>query len=368
MIFHLTRLDFYCIVLNMKILLVDDTMKGHHLYYIQSILTLPHEFVFFSSQTSPLLSCHQIKNEHLNFVPRKFRDWLKFISEVKNAAESENVDCVHFLNGALFYRFFGIGLGRLRKFHPIITFHVIRFNLIRNISLRNIFRNIRFGVTHTSLIEQQANSIGIKNIVHIEYPDFTQNMTCGSVDFPELPKNVPIIAAIGGTRYDKGLDILLEALSRVESVFHLLIAGYQADFDETFIKEHSQSYSENVTLMLKYLSDDELLACYNHADIIVLPYRLTFNGASGPLTEAASRGKCVVGPSHGSLADIIRSNHLGYTFESENADSLAQVLDKALSEPFAYDETARHYRDVLSPKRFVDDYRALYERVKTDSK
>ena len=347
----------------MKILLVDDTMSGHHLYYIRSILTLPHEFVFFSSETSSLLSCRQIKNEKLNFVPRKFGDWLHFIIEVKKAAESEQVDCVHFLNGALFYRFFGIGLGRLRKFHPIITFHVIRFNFIRNISLRNIFWHIRFGVTHTALIEQQANSIGIKNIVHIEYPDFTQAMTCGSVDFPDLPKNVPIIAAVGGTRYDKGLDILLESLCKVKSAFHLLIAGYKDDFDETVISEHSQSYSQNVTLMLKYLTDDELLACYNHANIIVLPYRLTFNGASGPLTEGASRSKCIIGPSHGSLADIIQSNHLGWTFESENADSLAEVLDKALSEPFAYDETARHYRDVLSPKRFEEDYKALYERV-----
>ncbi|MBP5449180.1 MAG: hypothetical protein J6Y01_03600 [Spirochaetales bacterium] len=47
---------------------------------------------------------------------------------------------------------------------------------------------------------------------------------------------------------------------------------------------------------------------------------------------------------------------------------MAEVLDKALSEPFAYDETARHYRDVLSPKRFVEDYRELYEKVETDSK
>ncbi|MBP5450174.1 MAG: hypothetical protein J6Y01_08700, partial [Spirochaetales bacterium] len=199
----------------MKILLVDDTMKGHHLYYIQSILTLPHEFVFFSSENSPLLPCRQIKNEHLNFVPRKFGDWLKFINEVKKTAESEQVDCVHFLDGALFYRFFGIGLGQLCKYNPIITFHVIRFNLIRNISLRNIFRHIRFGVTHTSLIEQQANSIGIKNIVHIEYPDFTQNMLYQVESFPSLPKNVPVIAAIGTTRFDKGIDILLDALRYV---------------------------------------------------------------------------------------------------------------------------------------------------------
>ena len=86
----------------MKILLVDDTMKGHHFYYIQSILSLPHEFVFFSPQHEPQLACRQITEPSLNFVPRKFGAWLSFLNAVKKTAEAEQVDCVHFLDGALF--------------------------------------------------------------------------------------------------------------------------------------------------------------------------------------------------------------------------------------------------------------------------
>ena len=46
----------------------------------------------------------------------------------------------------------------------------------------------------------------------------------------------------------------------------------------------------------------------------------------------------IVGPNHGNLGDTISKNHLGYTFETENVESLAEVLNRALAEKWEPDE------------------------------
>ena len=72
-------------------------------------------------------------------------------------------------------------------------------------------------------------------------------------------------------------------------------------------------------------------------------------------------GKTIIGPNHGSLGQIIKDNHLGYTFESENVDDLARTINKALSETFIYDEYAKKYQSSLSVDSFIDSHKNLYD-------
>lgn len=116
-------------------------------------------------------------------------------------------------------------------------------------------------------------------------------------------------------------------------------------------------------MKLDYLTDRELSCAINSADIIALPYRKMFTGASGPLTEGVCLDKIIVGPDHGSIGDIITANHLGYTFEAENVDSLADVMQKALSYDFVIDESYEEYKKRLSPEKFVKEYIRLYNEL-----
>ena len=145
--------------------------------------------------------------------------------------------------------------------------------------------------------------------------------------------------------------------------FHLLIAGDESTYKREFILAESESYSSRVSLLLEYLDDQKFSASLNAADIIVLPYRKIFDGASGPLTDGAYLGKMIVGPSHGSIGKVITANHLGLTFKAENPHSLSRALDEALSMDFAPDEIYSSYQERLSPERFVERYRKLYEGV-----
>ena len=175
-----------------------------------------------------------------------------------------------------------------------------------------------------------------------------------------MTRSKKTLLALGGTRKGKGLDILLEALKRVQEPFHLIIAGKEEDFKKDFILEHTITYTENVSLFLEFLTDEKFSLCLNAADIVVLPYRKVFDGASGPLGEGVWHYKMIVGPDHGSLGDIVKMNHLGKTFKSEDADVLSEVLNETIKMEWEPDEKYLEYRQSLDPAFFQKKYMKLY--------
>ena len=91
-----------------------------------------------------------------------------------------------------------------------------------------------------------------------------------------------------------------------------------------------------------------------------MPYRKIFDGASGPLAEGVAYSKTIIGPSHGSIGQIIRDNHLGKCFETEDVNSLARTIDNMLEAGFEYDEIAKQYQNSLKVTVFQENHKALY--------
>jgi len=60
---------------------------------------------------------------------------------------------------------------------------------------------------------------------------------------------------------------------------------------------------------------------------------------------------------------LIEENHLGYTFESENVESLATVLKEALLQSITVDKKYNCYRQGLNPEKFIRSYCELYEEL-----
>ncbi len=153
----------------------------------------------------------------------------------------------------------------------------------------------------------------------------------------------------------------MESLRNVKNDFYLLIAGKEETFKKEFIESKIISYKDNVKILLHFLSDDEVNLCLIASDFIVLPYKKYFDGASGPLGEGVAMEKIIIRPNHGSLGDIIRNNHLGYTFQSENTESLTKILDLALTESFHFDNAYYDYQNALNPDRFKKEYNKIFQ-------
>lgn len=351
----------------MKILFVDTTLDGHHLQYLKSLTqSKEHEYIVAVGECCylPKVKNYQLSHSTLSLIP-----YIRWLCTLRKIVKIEKPDIIHILNGDALYRFLGLLLKMVFSKTPtIITFHHLRKDMLHVIALKRIMKIVDFGVVHTNEIKRFIEKNSIRNIVHIEYPQFntfTDISKSECCEILDIPSDVPVLLSLGGTRYDKGLDLLLSALNKVECNFILLIAGVEVDFNRDYIEKMVNQYSSKVKLLLKYLSDKEMSVCLGASDVIVLPYREIFDGASGPLGEGVAMKKIIVGPSHGSLNDIIINNHLGYTFQTENIKDLGYVIEKALAEKFEYDLTALEYRSQLSTEVFREKYQILYTSIQT---
>ena len=351
---------------NIKIIFVDIATDGHHLTYVKSLVDNcgENEPVMIMPEKVDGMACRQYEYKTRGFQKNIFF-FLRWIYEIYSIVKSENPDIVHFLYGDMFYRFFGLGLCKFRKYKTVATFHLLREGTVYNLSMKMISSKVDSCVVHSEYIKNSLVEAGIDNVVHIEYPVFNSVRLekKKAREYFGLPEEAVVLGCIGGTRYDKGLDVLLEALNFVEEPYYLLIAGQEEYFKEDFIKEKSKGYKEQVKYVLKFLTDEELTNAMNAIDVVVLPYRRWFNGASGPLGEGVSLGKCVIGPNHGNLCDTITKNHLGFTFETENTEMLAKTIKNYLNGEFLQDDIYKKYQASLRVSDFILNYKSLYESI-----
>lgn len=356
---------------DLKVLFVETELTGHHLTYLNCLIEASSSdndvWVAIPKENDDI----RIDKSHIRinpFLKNGIKGYRKWLGELKRIVSELKPDVVHFLYGDSLYRFFGYGIGSIRKeSEVIITCHQIRRSIIRDFSLKRIAKVSSMLVVHTETLKKNLKRMGIEDVQKIEYPQFCElcmisaqeAKRCLGIDSGDKK----VLLAIGGTRYDKGLDILLEALNKVKNNFYLVIAGKEEYFKRDFIESKLAAYKDCVSLFMGVLSDEQFSFCMNCADIIVLPYRKSFDGASGPLGEGVAHGKMIIGPNHKSLGSLIEQNHLGLTFATEDVEDLASKLDEALSIEWHPDEAYEAYQGILSPKRFQAEYKQLYRRV-----
>lgn len=354
----------------MKVLLIETASGGHHDYYASALQKAADETVYIVPEKIEGIASKQIVIDSGFAMKKSFWGYLAWLGKIHRVVKAENPDVIHFLYGDIFYRNFGLGLKyACTGKHSIMTCHHIRRSRLHDFSLRRIAHRLKALVVHTESLKNDLDAMGLVNAVQIDYPEFME-IACIPRDeaLAELGIAVQdgdrVLLALGGTRRDKGLDILLEALKTVNGRFHLIVAGEENTYKRDFILAESAGYESRVSLLLEHLDDKKFVKCLNAADIVVLPYRKIFDGASGPLTDGAYIGKMIVGPSHGSIGRAITANHLGLTFEAENVESLSRVIDEALSCNFVPDEKYRTYQERLRLEIFIERYMKLYEGVK----
>lgn len=157
--------------------------------------------------------------------------------------------------------------------------------------------------------------LGIADTSHIELP-------------VTLPDDRPILLFCGFVRPYKGLDILLDALAVAvrERPLHLLVAGefwqdgegqYRAQIDRLGL-------NDCVTIWNEYIPDEQLAACIDRCDVVVLPYRSATQSAVIQL--AFGRGKPVITTNVGGLGEVVQDGRNGLVVPAANPKSLAEAI------------------------------------------
>jgi len=143
-----------------------------------------------------------------------------------------------------------------------------------------------------------------------------------------LPDDKPLLLFCGLIRPYKGLDVLLDALAGAvqQRALHLLIAGefwqgglplYRAQIDQL-------NLNENVTIWAEYLPDEQLIACIDRADVVVLPYKSATQSAV--IQIAFGRHTPVITTDVGGLGEVVEHGHTGLVVAPNSPLSLANAI------------------------------------------
>lgn len=195
-----------------------------------------------------------------------------------------------------------------------------------------------------------VHSQDLKNQIRSIFPD-AKVLTRQHPVYNQFPRsNVKLekrgrleLLFFGFIRPYKGLDILLEALARLndEKVF-LTVAGEPWENGEKFKDHVKQIKAPNVELHLGYVNDADIAKYFERADVVVLPY-LSATG-SGIVATAYNYEKPVLATRVGGLAEAVIPGHTGWLVEPNNPSKIvAAIKDITRKEAQGYKKGINNY-------------------------
>lgn len=161
---------------------------------------------------------------------------------------------------------------------------------------------------------------------------------------PELPRDRLRLFFAGTLYRSKGVDVLLEALSRVQgaaqsAVFELAGEGDQAP---ALQEQAARIVSGPSIRFLGQLDAPGMDAAYGRANLQVLPSRVAENS---PLTvlEAGARGRPAAATAQGGVPELLADGR-GFPFPPEDPAALAALLDRHAEDLSALAAVGAHMR------------------------
>lgn len=349
-----------------KILLVDTNGDGHHKNYAKLVIEAAKEKygedVFFLAD----YEMKKAKNINLEFYNHSnifLRALLRFfrILKIIKIAKKRNFTNIHFLyldsliiiSPIIYLLLFN------SKFEITATLHHFNLNKMKPIFLKLLSKKLNKIVVHGEYLKKSLHEKSIDNVINIEYPA-THNYFIGKEEarkFLGLNKKENILLSLGGTRIDKGLDVLLDALNRIESEkFLLIIAGKEESFSKEFILKKIENYKKKVILDLEYISDKKFSLYLEAGDAVILPYKKKFRGQSGPLTEGVNHNCFIISSNHGQIEDTVKTHNLGTLFEEGNSKDLSEKIRKFLI-------NKENELSKLSDKNYIDFRKSINKDI-----
>lgn len=142
----------------------------------------------------------------------------------------------------------------------------------------------------------------------------------------ERPRPGPLVGAIGRLERQKGFDLLIHALARLDSVTLLLVG----DGSE---RGRLEALAENLGVADRVVWEgwsDDARAQLGALDVFVLPSR--FEGFPLALLEALLARSAVVAADVGSVPDVVRDEETGLLVPAEDPAALADAIRRLLAD------------------------------------
>ena len=140
-----------------------------------------------------------------------------------------------------------------------------------------------------------------------------------------------VILFFGFIRDYKGLDLLIDAMSKLNDEYVLVIAGeVYGSFDKYSQQIERLGIKNKISLHVRYISDDEVPLFFSSADVCVLPYKSATQ--SGITSISYHFDLPLIATDTGGLKESIHNNKTGLIVESPDATLIAKGIENYFSQ------------------------------------
>jgi glycosyltransferase involved in cell wall biosynthesis len=144
-------------------------------------------------------------------------------------------------------------------------------------------------------------------------------------DLLKIDKNKKTILFFGFIRDYKGLDLLIDAFSRLGEGYQLVIAGETyGSFDKYLEQINQLPNKDNIFVFNDYISDDRVPAFFSVADVCVLPYKSATQ--SGITSISYHFDLPLIATNTGGLKETILHNKTGLIIDEISAGAIAKAI------------------------------------------
>jgi glycosyltransferase involved in cell wall biosynthesis len=176
----------------------------------------------------------------------------------------------------------------------------------------------------------------------------------------------PILLLFGRLSWEKGFDTAIYAFSHLKkrgSPAQMVVAGGGPERPalERLVHELSLSHSVQFTGVL---SDEEVVAAYNRATLVIVPSILESFGLV--ILEAMQRGRPVIASNVEGVPELLIDGQTGLLFPMKDPLCLCEAIQELLSHPekaMAMGSGGRKRAEQFTIEHNVAQYEAVYERA-----
>ncbi len=223
------------------------------------------------------------------------------------------------------------------------------------------------------LEENKEKVVEIPHGVDLEFfkPDKKNKKLLKKYNLPTKDKIILFVGTLDRAHYFKGVDILLEAFSRINNSFPLtsLIIIGEGELKLKYEKLAGKLKIINKVKFLGKIPQEEMSDHYNLADIFVLP-SINHNESFGlVLVEAMACGKPCIASNLAGVRTVVDNNKTGFLVKPNQPKDLAEKIEILL----ANDDLAKKMGEIgrkkveekYSLKNVVKKLEELYKNVKS---
>ena len=141
-----------------------------------------------------------------------------------------------------------------------------------------------------------------------------------------IPSGRKNILFFGLIRAYKGLDILIEAFSKLDDSYNLIIAGEPYGSFDKYQKLIEQSpLKENIILKTEYIPDNRVSLFFSAADVCVLPYRSATQSGIGSI--ATYYEVPMITTDVGGLKEMFEGRGTGIVVDEISGDAIKNAIE-----------------------------------------